>query len=51
MQEFLGGENRYAALEKSFPEESKKLRIQIEKEMMEKYDLYTHLAARGTEEK
>lgn len=51
MQEFLAGENRYAALEKSFPEESKKLRVQIEKEMMEKYDLYKHLAARGTEEK
>ncbi|MCF8067028.1 MAG: pyruvate:ferredoxin (flavodoxin) oxidoreductase [Desulfobacterales bacterium] len=32
MQEFLAGENRYASLEKSFPEESKKLRAQIETE-------------------
>jgi pyruvate-ferredoxin/flavodoxin oxidoreductase len=51
IQEFLGGENRYAALEKSFPEESKALRVKIEAEMMEKYEMYKHLAGRGTEEK
>ncbi|MCG8472866.1 MAG: pyruvate:ferredoxin (flavodoxin) oxidoreductase [Desulfobacterales bacterium] len=51
IQEFLGGENRYAALEKSFPEESKKLRAQIEEEVNHKYEMYKHLAERGSEEK
>ena len=49
LQEFLGGENRYAALEKTFPEESAKLRAQIEKEVNEKYEMYKHLAERGAE--
>jgi len=51
IQEFLSGENRYAALEKSFPEESKALRIKIEEEMMGKYEMYKLLSERGTEEK
>ncbi len=38
LQQFLSGEIRYAALEKSFPEESKKLRAQIEKEYSSRYD-------------
>ena len=37
IQEFLGGENRFASLEKTFPEESKRLREQIEKELDNRY--------------
>ncbi|MBU1170434.1 MAG: pyruvate:ferredoxin (flavodoxin) oxidoreductase [Proteobacteria bacterium] len=44
IQEFLAGETRYAALEKLFPEESKKLRVQIESELKSKFELYTRLA-------
>ncbi len=44
LQEFLGGENRFASLEKSFPEESKKLRGQIEMEFTKRYERYTRLA-------
>lgn len=45
IQEFLSGENRYAQLEKSAPEESKRLREGIEKEYMERYAYYKELAA------
>ncbi len=44
IQEFLSGENRYAQLERSFPEESKKLRAQIEKECQERFKELTALA-------
>ncbi len=37
LQEFLSGEVRYAALEKLFPEESKKLRAEIETQYNERY--------------
>ncbi len=37
LQEFLAGENRFAALEKSLPEESKRLRAKIEKEVNDRY--------------
>ena len=37
LQEFLSGENRYAILEKTFPEESKVLRAQLEREVNENY--------------
>jgi pyruvate-ferredoxin/flavodoxin oxidoreductase len=37
LQSFLSDENRFAALEKLFPEESKKLRAQMEKEVEERY--------------
>jgi len=37
IQTFLGGENRFASLEKTFPEESKKLRARIEKELNKRY--------------
>jgi len=37
LQQFLSDENRFAALEKMFPEESKKLRAQMEKEVEERY--------------
>jgi pyruvate-ferredoxin/flavodoxin oxidoreductase len=38
LQEFLSGEVRYASLEKTFPDESKKLRARIERELMERYE-------------
>ncbi|MBU0995980.1 MAG: pyruvate:ferredoxin (flavodoxin) oxidoreductase [Proteobacteria bacterium] len=43
-QQFLGGETRFAALEKIFPEESKKLREKIEKDAMKKYETYKRMA-------
>jgi len=38
LQEFLSGEVRYASLEKTFPDESKKLRARIEEELTERYE-------------
>jgi len=37
LKEFLGGEVRYAALEKLFPEEAAKLHTQLEKQFAERY--------------
>ncbi len=39
IKEFLGGEVRYAALEKIFPEEAAKLHTRLEKEFAERYQL------------
>jgi pyruvate-ferredoxin/flavodoxin oxidoreductase len=44
IQTFLGGENRFASLEKTFPEESKKLRARIEKELDKRYTTYKNMA-------
>jgi pyruvate-ferredoxin/flavodoxin oxidoreductase len=44
LQEFLAGENRFASLEKSFPEESKKLRQQIEEEINRRHQSLKQLA-------
>ena len=44
LQTFLSGENRYAQLEKSFPEESKKLRVQIEKEILHRFETLKQIA-------
>ncbi|MBC2714406.1 MAG: pyruvate:ferredoxin (flavodoxin) oxidoreductase [Desulfobacteraceae bacterium] len=44
IQKFLGGENRFASLEKTFPEESKKLRAQIEEELKKRYTTYKNMA-------
>jgi pyruvate-ferredoxin/flavodoxin oxidoreductase len=44
IQEFLSGENRYAALEKIAPEESKKLRTQLEADYYKKYVLIKTMA-------
>lgn len=44
MQDFLAGENRYALLEKIAPEESKRLRAQIEKEYVERYSMLKQMA-------
>ena len=38
MQQFLGGEVRYASLEKTFPEESKVLRRQIEEDYLKRWE-------------
>ncbi len=50
LQQFLSGENRYASLEKQFPEESKRLRQKIEKEYNERYNIYKHMAESISEE-
>jgi pyruvate-ferredoxin/flavodoxin oxidoreductase len=44
LQEFLSGEVRFASLEKTFPEESKRLRIQIEKEYRNRYEILRTMA-------
>jgi len=44
LQEFLSGEVRYASLEKAFPEESKALRAEIEKEYKARYQALKQLA-------
>ena len=51
LQAFLSGENRYAVLEKAFPEESKRLRRQLEKEVAEKYRSYQVMAGQVETEK
>jgi pyruvate-ferredoxin/flavodoxin oxidoreductase len=43
----LKGENRFASLEKTFPEESKKLRIKIEKEVNNRYSSLKVMADPG----
>lgn len=44
LQTFLSGETRYAVLENSFPEESEKLRAQIEGEVNQRYDVLRLMA-------
>ncbi|PIE74720.1 MAG: pyruvate:ferredoxin (flavodoxin) oxidoreductase [Deltaproteobacteria bacterium] len=44
LQDFLSGENRYAMLEKSFPDESKKLRSKIEEEINQRYDTLKNMS-------
>ncbi|WP_457553989.1 pyruvate:ferredoxin (flavodoxin) oxidoreductase [Desulfobacula sp.] len=51
IQEFLSGETRFAALEKSFPEESKRLRAKIGEEVTDKYAMFKMMADAGKEEK
>lgn len=51
LQEFLGGETRFAGLEKSFPEESKRLRAKIDKEVTDKYTMLKIMADAGKKEK
>jgi len=51
LQEFLSGETRFAALEKSFPDESKRLRAKIEEEVTDKYTMLKMMADAGKEEK
>ena len=51
LQDFLGGEVRFAALEKSLPEESKRLRAKIEEEVTDKYTILKRMADQGKDEK
>jgi pyruvate-ferredoxin/flavodoxin oxidoreductase len=44
LQEFLSGENRYNLLERTFPEESKVLRAQIEVDINERYEILRRMA-------
>ncbi|RLC30403.1 MAG: pyruvate:ferredoxin (flavodoxin) oxidoreductase, partial [Deltaproteobacteria bacterium] len=44
LQDFLDGEVRYASLQKTFPEESRKLTVQLEKEYTERYRQLKHMA-------
>jgi pyruvate-ferredoxin/flavodoxin oxidoreductase len=48
LQAFLSGENRYASLEKTFPDESKKLREKIEKEYADRYNVLKLMADPGS---
>jgi pyruvate-ferredoxin/flavodoxin oxidoreductase len=50
LQEFLGGEVRFAALEKSFPDESHRLRKKIEQEVMDRYHMLKMMADIGKSE-
>jgi len=50
IQAFLAGENRYASLEKSYPDESKRLRKQLEAEVAEKYRSYQVMAGQECED-
>ncbi len=43
-QEFLEGEVRYASLQKTFPDESKKLTLRLEKEYTERYESMKQMA-------
>ncbi|MFP4389548.1 MAG: pyruvate:ferredoxin (flavodoxin) oxidoreductase, partial [Desulfococcaceae bacterium] len=45
LQDYLSGEVRYAALEKTFPEESRRLRAEIEREYNIRYEKLKQLAA------
>ncbi|MDX9896725.1 MAG: pyruvate:ferredoxin (flavodoxin) oxidoreductase, partial [Desulfofustis sp.] len=47
LQEFLSNEVRFAALEKSHPEESKRLRAKIEEEVNGRYQLLKGMAEQG----
>jgi pyruvate-ferredoxin/flavodoxin oxidoreductase len=51
LQEFLSGETRFAALEKSFPDESKRLRAKIEEEVTDKYTMFKMMSDAGKEDK
>ncbi len=44
LQEFLAGEVRYASLQKTFPEESKRLTERLEKECNERYEALKRMA-------
>jgi len=51
LQEFLSGEVRYASLEKTFPDESKKLRARIEEELMTRFENLKRMAGNVPAEK
>ena len=49
LQEFLEGEVRYASLQKTFPEEAKKLHTRLEEEYMSRYEELEARANAGKE--
>jgi pyruvate-ferredoxin/flavodoxin oxidoreductase len=51
LQEFLSGENRYAMLERFYPEFSKQFRAEIEKDYTRRYEALKLMADGGCEEK
>ncbi|MBV1771155.1 MAG: pyruvate:ferredoxin (flavodoxin) oxidoreductase [Pseudodesulfovibrio sp.] len=51
LQEFLSGENRYAMLERFYPEFSKQFRAEIEKDYSRRYEALKLMADGGCEEK
>jgi len=51
LQEFLSGENRYAMLEKFYPELSKDFRAGIEKDYNNRYEVLKHMAGDGCDDK
>jgi pyruvate-ferredoxin/flavodoxin oxidoreductase len=51
LQEFLSGENRYAMLERFYPEFSKQFRAEIEKDYTRRYEALKLMADSGCEEK
>jgi pyruvate-ferredoxin/flavodoxin oxidoreductase len=44
LREFLGGEVRYASLQKTFPDEAKKLHARLEQEVNQRYESFKDLA-------
>lgn len=44
IQDFLASENRYALLEKIAPEDSKRLRTQIEQDYLQRFAMYEYLS-------
>ena len=50
LQEFLAGEVRYAALQKLFPEEAKRLHTRLESEFVARYAKLKELAGAGAED-
>jgi pyruvate-ferredoxin/flavodoxin oxidoreductase len=51
LQEFLSGENRYAMLERFYPEFSKQFREKIEKDYLRRYETLKVMAEGGCEDK
>jgi pyruvate-ferredoxin/flavodoxin oxidoreductase len=51
LQEFLSGENRYAMLERFYPEFSKQFREKIEKDYLRRYETLKVMADGGCEDK
>lgn len=49
LQQFLSGESRYSQLERSFPDESKRLRAKIEEEVAARYNELVSLAGAKAE--
>ncbi|WP_207259575.1 pyruvate:ferredoxin (flavodoxin) oxidoreductase [Desulfovibrio sp. Huiquan2017] len=50
LQEFLSGENRYAMLERFYPEFSKEYRTEIETNYNKRYETLKHMAGEGCKE-